>query len=63
MKIYMLRDVVTGLFYRRNRPINKQWVEQKKASRWTTQMGPVAAQTRLVLYTTEIEAFNLLEIV
>lgn len=61
MKVYMLRDVVTRLFYRRNRPINKRWVEQKKASVWTNKIGPVAVQTRLSFYTTEIEAFNLLE--
>jgi hypothetical protein len=46
MTVYMLRDKETGLYYRRTKGSYSPmlWVEQKKASIWTTKNGP--AQVR-----------------
>ena len=63
MKVYMLQDVVTLLFYRRKHLINRRWVEQKKAIVWTNRTGPTTVQERLGPgWSTEIKAFNLTEI-
>jgi hypothetical protein len=61
MKIYMLQDVVTLLFYRRK--AFSRWVKQEDASVWTSKQGPAAVQQRFKPgWTTEIKAFNLVEI-
>jgi hypothetical protein len=44
MKVYMLEDTNTGLFYRRRQAYDC-WVEQGKASIWTNRVGPSQART------------------
>ena len=43
MTVFMLRDPDTGLFYRRGSATNC-WVEQQKASIWTSRVGPSIAK-------------------
>jgi hypothetical protein len=47
--VYMLRHTKTGLFYRRTKGNYSPdpWVEQKKASIWTSRNGPAQAKSIL----------------
>ncbi len=43
MNVYMLEDINSGLFYRRQS--YECWVEQAKASIWTNRIGPAGAKS------------------
>jgi hypothetical protein len=43
MIFYMVRDNLTGLFYKRSYGCGPEWVTQQKASVWTQRQGPGAA--------------------
>jgi hypothetical protein len=45
MNVYMLEDTESGQFYRRRGSGWQCWVEQKKASVWTSRQGPAAAMS------------------
>jgi len=47
MTVYMLRNNETGLYYRRKHGSWDRWVEQKKASIWTSKIGPAAAMSNM----------------
>ncbi len=47
MKVYMLLDNGTGLYYRRNRDSCSRWVSQREASIWMSRRGPAAAVSRM----------------
>lgn len=47
MKVFMLLDNGCGKYYRRSRDSRSQWVDQSKASIWTSRQGPVAALSRM----------------
>ncbi len=67
MKVYMLLDNGCGKYYRRNRDSSSRWVDQSKASIWTSRQGPAAAMShmssrmkthcRIVAYTLTCEEF------
>jgi len=64
MKAYMLRDIATGLFYRRNYTVNC-WVLQEAATIWSTKRGPAGVMGRLMRRTLrrfEVVTFRLEEI-
>lgn len=71
MIAHMLRDRATGLYYQRSHGCGPSWVEQKRASIWTSRVGPAAALRRCREYawrnkrpdTFEIVDFTLSEIV
>jgi len=66
MNVYMLEDASTGLFYRRRGSSYDCWVEQKKASIWTSRVGPAQALTyahrfksrKPVIRTFKLESIN-----
>lgn len=63
MIVYMLRNKKSGLFYRRMKGYATRWVEQEKASIWTTKIGPASARSRLRQdYHCEVVPFELKEI-
>lgn len=79
MTVYMLKDIRTGLYYRRRhgswnqrhgswgrrkRGLWGRWIEQKKASIWTSKIGPAASMRnmRRDKYYCEIIPFELKEI-
>ena len=43
MFFYMIRDTVTGLYYKWGTGFDSTWVDQDQASVWTTPAGPSAA--------------------
>lgn len=45
--VYMLRDVNTGLFYRRQGSHGLTWVPQGKASVWSNRVGPTSAKAAI----------------
>jgi len=49
MTVYMLRNNVTGLYYRRTKGSYSPsvWVPQEKASIWTVKIGPASSKSRL----------------
>lgn len=47
MTVYMLRDNRTGRYYCRKHESWNRWVEQKKASIWTSRGGPAAAMANM----------------
>ena len=47
MKVFMLLDNGCGKYYRRNRDSSSRWVDQSKASVWTSRQGPATAMSRM----------------
>jgi len=39
MTVYMVRDALTGAWYKRGRGYEKTWVSQNRASIWTEKQG------------------------
>jgi len=46
MTVYMLRNK-NGLYYRRAKGYANRWVEQEKASIWTSKIGPASARSHV----------------
>lgn len=46
MKVYMLRDNVSGLYYRKPLSYSSVWVDKEYASVWTNRNGPAQVKVQ-----------------